>query len=248
VLEEAITLLGTATDTGSVTARMGQHLPNAVFRRTFSDLLAIWCEESPEVSPRSLALALASAAHSMNRARESSHLSLVWTGPDGYGSPARRTAIVLQQLVDSARRELTLISFAIYNVPEIVRALERALDRGVSLRFIAETPESGEGKIAFGLMDTLDRQLLSRSEVYIWPKAKRPADGRGRYGSLHVKAAVADGEHLLITSANLTEYALALNMEMGLLVKNPLLGRQVTELFNRLILDEILVPVNSDRP
>ena len=40
-----------------------------------------------------------------------------------------------------------------------------------------------------------------------------------RHGSLHVKCAVADDAAALISSANLTEYAMNLNMELGLMVK-----------------------------
>ena len=48
--------------------------------------------------------------------------------------------------------------------------------------------------------------------TYRWPLERRPRDDEGRHGSLHAKCAVADRELLLISSANLTHYALSLNM------------------------------------
>lgn len=66
-------------------------------------------------------------------------------------------------------------------------------------------------------------------------------------GSLHAKCAIADKKHLFISSANLTEYALTLNMEMGLLVKSEDLARQVKEHIDSLIERGILVlasPIN----
>ena len=41
----------------------------------------------------------------------------------------------------------------------------------------------------------------------------------GRLGSLPAKVAVADGATLLISSANFTEYAMTLNMELGVLIR-----------------------------
>lgn len=38
---------------------------------------------------------------------------------------------------------------AVYKVPETAQALVAAMNRGVSLRILAETPQSGAGKIGF---------------------------------------------------------------------------------------------------
>jgi len=46
---------------------------------------------------------------------------------------------------------------------------------------------------------------------------------------------VADDAGLLISSANLTEYAMMLNMEMGVLIHGGPLPGQAREHFNRLI-------------
>jgi phosphatidylserine/phosphatidylglycerophosphate/cardiolipin synthase-like enzyme len=50
-----------------------------------------------------------------------------------------------------------------------------------------------------------------------------------------VKCAVADGRSLFLSSANLTEYAFTINMELGLLVTGGPLPGQVEEQFDRLI-------------
>jgi len=54
--------------------------------------------------------------------------------------------------------------------------------------------------------------------VYAWPMAERAKDGRGRHGTLHAKFAVADRQRLLVSSANLTEFAFNLNIELGVLL------------------------------
>ncbi|MGB7086236.1 MAG: phospholipase D-like domain-containing protein, partial [Phormidesmis sp.] len=67
-----------------------------------------------------------------------------------------------------------------------------------------------------------------------------PRDKTGRHGSLHMKVAIADRQHLFITSANLTHYALSLNMEMGLLVHSKTIACQVSEHLDQLIQQSII--------
>lgn len=76
---------------------------------------------------------------------------------------------------------------------------------------------------AFGL------DLALRCYLYEWEVAKRPfrlvwdaretAAQKKRYAALHAKLAVADDAQLFISSANLTEYAMLHNVEMGVLIK-----------------------------
>jgi len=64
---------------------------------------------------------------------------------------------------------------------------------------------------------------------------KREKDINGKLGILHVKCAVADGNHLFLSSANLTDYAFTINMELGLLVTGGKLPEHVERHFERLI-------------
>ena len=67
-----------------------------------------------------------------------------------------------------------------------------------------------------------------------WPLDNRAKDASGKPGILHVKCAVSDGRTLFLTSANLTEYAFTLNMELGLLVTGGELPRQIDKHFQAL--------------
>ncbi len=66
-----------------------------------------------------------------------------------------------------------------------------------------------------------------------------------RDGALHVKCAVGDASLLLLSSANLTHYALNLNMEMGILVRGGALPRRVAAHFMSLIDKGAIVRVMS---
>jgi cardiolipin synthase len=62
------------------------------------------------------------------------------------------------------------------------------------------------------------RLALPRQPLCCWPLDKWPRTGDGKHGSQHTKITLADGQRMLISSANFTQYAITLNMEMGVLV------------------------------
>jgi len=215
--------------------RLLNQFPNATFRRIIGDLLTAWQQDGDRWDSRSLALALQTSRQAIASTREALNVELVWTGPELSALPVRRTDRVLLQLIEQTQQELTIVSFAIYKIPEIATALRLALDRGVTLRIIAETPTSGDGKIPFGLAATFGTEILQRAQVFVWPLEKRSKDSSGKSGSLHIKSVICDRRHLFITSANLTEYALSLNLELGVLIHSPTLAHQVIDLLDNLI-------------
>ncbi|MBD2463391.1 phospholipase [Oscillatoria sp. FACHB-1407] len=222
-------------------SKLLQLLPRGSWRQAVSNLVDVWQVEAGELDGKAMAIALSTAAHCQTKLHQELSAELVWTGPNPASLPLRRTDQALLQLIRAAQRDLLIVSFAIYNIPEIVKALMAAIDRGVKVRIVAETPEASNGKIAYGMAITFGSQILERTQVYIWHKDKRPTDEQGRYGSLHAKCAVCDGQHLFISSANLTEYAMSLNIEMGVLIHNQNLSQQVIEQINSLISNNDLV-------
>src|SRR4051794_35893458 len=72
-------------------------------------------------------------------------------------------------------------------------------------------------------------RVLSRMRLLVWPRERRPTDARGRFGSLHAKFVLADAAMLFLTSANLTEHALRLNLELGALFRGGDLPGQLRE-------------------
>jgi phosphatidylserine/phosphatidylglycerophosphate/cardiolipin synthase-like enzyme len=72
-------------------------------------------------------------------------------------------------------------------------------------------------------------------DVYLWPIEQRFKGGTGKPGLLHVKCAVADGRWLFLSSANLTEYAFSVNMELGVLITGGTAPVQVEAHFAKMI-------------
>jgi phosphatidylserine/phosphatidylglycerophosphate/cardiolipin synthase-like enzyme len=217
-----------------------QVTPQPRFRALVEELLAMWRTNAVEVKPESVALALRAAAATARHYREAQSVELVWTGPGVMEIPLRRTDQALLQVIDAAERELLVVSFAVYKIPAVTQALVRAFERGVTLRICVEAPEPSGQKIAYDTIQALGTEVQQRAEVYIWPREQRPTDPRGRAGSLHAKCAVADEELLFISSANLTEYAMSLNMELGVLVRGGPLPGMVAAQFGRLMESGVL--------
>lgn len=232
-------------DLSTLKHRLLPLLPRASWRQLTSDLVDVWQTEATLLDGNAIATALATAAHCQNRLQQELSAELVWTGPNPEALPLRRTDQTLLQLIRDAQQDLLIISFAIYNIPEIVQALVAAIDRGVNVRIIAETPEASSGKISFGMAATFGAAILERSQVYVWHKEKRPVDEQGRYGSLHAKCAVCDQQHLFISSANLTAYAMSLNIEMGVLIHNRELSGRAIQQIDSLISHKYLVALSQ---
>jgi phosphatidylserine/phosphatidylglycerophosphate/cardiolipin synthase-like enzyme len=113
----------------------------------------------------------------------------------------------------------------------------------VQINVIVETPDKLEGENEYSTLRALGDDVAACSAVYYWPKDKRARENNGKFSILHVKCAVADSRWLFVSSANLTEYAFTINMELGLLVTSGKLPAQVERHFERLIEGGQLVKV-----
>lgn len=219
-----------------------QVLPNPKWRQILTDLFNIWLQEEQQISSQTIAAMLSTATYCQRTFQRELSLEFVWTGPLPEGSLFRRTDQALLQMIREAKQSLTIVSFAIYKIPEIVEALHRAESRGVQITFIFEMPEVSDGKIAYGPLASLGSNLLQQSKLLIWSKEKRPVNNEGKTGSLHAKFAIVDEQKLLISSANLTNYAMTLNMEMGVLIHSSKFVLEAVQHIDRLITQEVLVP------
>jgi phosphatidylserine/phosphatidylglycerophosphate/cardiolipin synthase-like enzyme len=202
-------------------SRSGVALEHAVatphYQEAVRDLREAW-EHQPLVDSTALALALECAGERQLAARRR-RVSIVWTGPPTEAVPVRRTDQALLELVNSAKRRLIVVSFAVYKVPVIADALIAASLRGVAVAVVLESEAESEGKVGYEMAAALGSEVAKHTTIYSWPAELRPKTPKGTRASLHAKCAVADGERLLVSSANLTEFALTLNMELGLLVE-----------------------------
>ena len=219
--------------------------PQPRFGAHIDGLLTVWREDAPAISPQAVAAALHAATSTAVHYREAQSVELVWTGPEVMEMPLRRTDQALLEVIGAAQKSLLVVSFAVYKIPEIIHALIGVFDRGVDLRICVEAPEPKGQRMAYDTIKALGRDVQQRAEIYIWPRDQRPTDPTGKVGSLHAKCAVADEQVLFISSANLTEYAMALNLELGTLIRGGPLPGMVSRYFVRLIERGVLRRVHT---
>lgn len=215
VSPEALGLIVAAFETGQLDACRARLSTGAW--QMCTELLRAWKGEAPDVSSSELAGMLCGAGHALRHMLNTARVDLVWSGPDTLNSTFRSTAPALLELISGAKESVYLVTFAAYRVPTVVGAIEAARARGVRIIFVLESDEASGGKVKF---DPLPYLAPSGApvEVYHWPASERKKDERGRHGTLHAKFAVADRKQMLVSSANLTENAFDLNIELGVLL------------------------------
>lgn len=163
---------------------------------------------------------------------EEQSVEIAWTGPTPPLSSLRRTEQALLEVIRSARRELWLVSFAAYHVQSVADALVESSRAGCKVRLLLESPEESSGKLTSGGAQSVPAAVRQSCELLVWPREQRPTDERGRTGLLHAKCAVADGERLYVGSANLTEHAFELNIELGVVIRSTAKAAQVAAQLN----------------
>jgi phosphatidylserine/phosphatidylglycerophosphate/cardiolipin synthase-like enzyme len=234
---------GDGSDRGALRGQIAQAVPSPHHRSLVVAFLDRWGRDAGGVLPQSVAVALLTASVAEKAHREGQSVELVWTGPDVGVVPLRRTEQVVLQVIDSAAARLLIVSYAVFNIPRIGEALVRAADRGVAITVVVESPDRIEGRQAYSTLAALGPAVAGRCRVYVWPIEGRSRGGSGKPGLLHVKCAAADGRWLFLSSANLTEQAFSINMELGALITSGEAARQVEAHFDRMIQTSVLAEI-----
>jgi hypothetical protein len=130
---------------------------------------------------------------------------LVWTGPEGRGSAARDTAVVLAGLFAQATQRVLLAGFAFDHAESVLRPLHETLARGVAVRVFAD--------------DAVASTFLAEHWPFgpPFPEVYGFVPAAGVFASLHAKCVVVDGRWVLATSANFTDRGQSRNVEVGVL-------------------------------
>jgi phosphatidylserine/phosphatidylglycerophosphate/cardiolipin synthase-like enzyme len=229
--------------TPSLRAEIAKRVPHHHNRELALAFVDRWREGPGVLDASVVAIALHTAATSVQKHHDAQSVELVWTAPDTGEVPFRRTEQAILQVLDSARERLLLVSYTVYAIPNIQSAVVRAAQRGVQITVVVETPSTADVENEYSTLRALGSDVAACSRVYYWPKEKRRQDRSGKVGILHVKCAVADGTWLFLSSANLTEYAFTINMELGTLIRGGQLPAQVEANFAALIAQGALQPI-----
>lgn len=208
----------------SLTDVVGTHAAKSAVSR----VVDAW--QATSVTAGELAAMLLAASQTFESASNRQTTELVWTGPTTPFVSARRTEQALLQVIDAAKQGLFVTSFVAYDVSAIVKALNDASLRGVSVSMLLESSSDQGGSISFDVLGKM-RVLVPSAKLYAWrERAPSFADGR-----VHAKVAVADERVCFITSANLTGHAMERNMEAGVLISGGQLPKLLHEHLRALV-------------
>lgn len=170
------------------------------------------------------------------------HVEIAWTGSAAGAVATRRVDQVFYDLVESAQSELFVVTYAAYGANRALELLGRASGRGVAVTLVIELAKESGGKISFDGREQI-RAIVPNAKILYWPLSRRPSNDAGSHGTMHAKCLISDRRRALVSSANLTEYALESNMELGLLVEG-VTAERVAAHFDQLIAQEDLVAVS----
>ena len=214
--------------------------PAARYREHAETIARAW-SRTPDVAGAVVAAAMRAAASTAGAVRAEHKVSLVWTGPSTDAVRVRSTRSVLTTLVANATESLVLVSFASYDIAELTAALADAIERGVEVTLILETPEDPGGPLVIGPTHPF-APIKDTAHFYRWPLETREALFAAT-ASLHAKCVIADRSAALITSANLTSAGINDNIELGVLVEAGSLPERLSQHLELLIEDGTLEPV-----
>lgn len=207
--------------------------------KTFvSSLVKCWAT-APDYAPNDVATALLAANRAAKRYADSQKIDLIWTGPKSKVMPVRRIDQALYELVNGASKTLLIVSYVAYKVEKLIEVLSKAVERGVDVKLILEMDENAGGKVTVDAIAAM-KKAVKGAHVYYWSLDQRKKDEHGHYGALHAKCAVADSEVALISSANLTGYAMELNLELGILIRGGKMPQNLHAHFDELMAQKVL--------
>src|SRR5262249_54311208 len=147
-----------------------QVIPHLHYRGLAGAFIDLWQNRAGGGSPEAVAMALRTACHAEQLHRAGPTGELAWAGASTNAHPLRRTEQAVLQVLDSARQRITLVSYAVYRIPNICEALVGAASRGVQINVILETPNKLEGQNEYDTLRAMGSEVASCSAVYYWPQ------------------------------------------------------------------------------
>lgn len=207
-------------------------------RAVIERLVDAW--RATSIDSGTLASMLLAANHAFESVSKHQSTELVWTGPTTPFVSTRRTEQVLLQVIDSAKLILFITSFVAYDISTIIKALNRASARGVSISMLLESSQEHGGAISFDAIEKM-HILVPSARLYAW----RNKGSEFFNGCVHAKVAVADGNICFITSANLTNHAMEKNMEVGVLISGGGIPKLLNDHLQSMVSTKVVLPVGD---
>lgn len=219
-------------------ARLIDAQPGYAISAKAARLAGAWRAADPSVSGSAVALALQTASQ-MHTWYADRRTEVVISGPTSDSVPLRLTSSVITELVRDCHASLLIVSFAAFGIAEVLNELELAVQRGVHIDLILESTTAHGGTLHGTVEASAAFQAIrDHASFWVWPADRRPMVGTSR-AALHAKLVAADERIALVGSANLTDKALASNLELGVIIRDPGVVRRIARHFQALMIPGI---------
>jgi cardiolipin synthase A/B len=222
---------------------------NATLESCIRSLQEAWTLAGDELSAQALALVLRTSVASVVAFRRQVSLTqVVWTGPKVEGSFLRATREVVREILRGAKAELLVVGYWIAArddgegiIEEIIASLGNAMTRGVTVSVVVDERVRPDGRDNRRILMSVWPPGVALPKLLTWRLP--PGD---QHLKLHAKVLVADRREALVTSANLTSYAMDRNMEMGVrIIGHPAVD--IAKHFDLLAADGVLELYREER-
>ena len=234
-LQAWIRILRETSEPGkTVAAQLIEAKPGYALAPKAMQLMEAWRTASPVPDGPALAFALQTAARIHDR-QAAQRTDVVISGPGSDSAALRLTSAVITELIRDCRKSLLIVSFAAFGVADVVRELRLAANRGVTIDLVLESTTASGGTL-HGTVEAsaVFNAIRPAAKFWVWPAENRPVI-HGSRAALHAKLIVADERIALVGSANLTDKALASNLELGVIIRDPAVAHRIDRHFRSLM-------------
>ncbi|WXG39444.1 MAG: phospholipase D-like domain-containing protein [Candidatus Freyarchaeum deiterrae] len=157
------------------------------------------------------------------KSESSSPMEVCWTGPS-ENRHIRMTWPALSEMLLSAEKSILIIGYAINaNMRSLMDYLEEKSKSGVRLVFMMDRLKEKEDFLCWA------KGLPQPPELY-----DRPEDPEDPMSALHVKCVVVDEKVAMFGSANLTYHGMKGNIELGLVLHDEKIVKNIVDLLEGL--------------
>lgn len=156
-------------------------------------------------------------------------VELVLTAPNSFKLKARKTSMILEELLQNAMKSITLTGYSISDYfSYLLDVLIEKSRKGVYVNLYINDFN--------GKKEQLDKLELYKGRyltIYDYNK------GEDKMAALHAKVIVVDGFKTFISSSNLSYHGMEGNIEMGVVIESEKKAQGVEDLFKQLRLQKV---------
>lgn len=163
-------------------------------------------------------------------------VDLVATGPNNASANTRDTSVVVRGLFKNAQDSVVVIGYAVRQGQHVFQALANRMAENPSLqvRMCLDIPRdagdtSASSEVILRFVDHFKRvhwPAGTRLPAIFYDPRSLELEPRKR-ASLHAKCVIVDARDLFVSSANFTEAGQERNIEVGVLLKSPVLAHRL---------------------